>query len=256
MLEEFRIHITPLQRDRMLRVYLPDSYHRTDKAYPVLYMHDGQNLFRDADASFGTCWGLQEFLDQSGLEVIVVGIDCNPDGFGRFNEYAPWPNPTIRQTLFGTPGVLGGEGKAYVDYIVKELKPFIDRRYRTLVDDTAMAGSSMGGHISTYAACVYPHVFRRIASVSSAYWFNQAEIEDLIRQSDLTSIRAFYMDVGTREETATIDSRMYIESSVSVYEVLREKIGNLRFEIIEGAVHHERDWRKRVPDIFAFLYRD
>ncbi|MBX4373528.1 hypothetical protein K4G95_25085, partial [Mycobacterium tuberculosis] len=76
-------------------------------------------------------------------------------------------------------------GEAYIEFILHTLKPLIDEKYRTKPNDTLMAGSSMGGLISTYAACRYPHVFQRVASLSSAFWFNQTEIERFIEESDL-----------------------------------------------------------------------
>lgn len=258
MLEEFSVTITPLGRERRLRIYLPDGYAASSRAYPVLYMHDGQNLYRDEEASYGMSWGIAEYLDSRALDLIVVGIDSSTEGLQRLDEYAPWPNPDLTRRLFGesvTNG-FGGEGRAYVDWIVQELKPLIATRYRTLPDQTGMAGSSMGGLISTYAALAYPRVFRRVAAVSSAYWFNQGEIEGLIETSDLSAIERFYMDVGTNEWTLAIDPETYIQSSKSVYPLLRQKIERIRFDLIEGAEHNERAWRQRLPALFGFLYGD
>jgi predicted alpha/beta superfamily hydrolase len=246
--------MTPFGRERMVRVYLPVGYETSQNAYPVLYMHDGQNLYRDADASFGTSWGIADYLDASGLGLIVVGIDCNREGFCRLNEYGPWVNATVGQELLGVADSFGGEGGAYIDWIVQELKPMIDRRYRTLADETGMAGSSMGGLISTYAACAYPSVFRRVASVSSAYWFSQGEIEALIRQRDLSAVERFYLDVGTCEGDSAASQQRYVASSQAVYELLRDRVQFVRFEIAEGEAHNEAAWRKRVPAMLRFLY--
>lgn len=257
MYEHFEITITPFNRKRIVRVYLPNDYQdNSEERYPVLYMHDGQNLFKDEDAGYGVSWGISDFLSNSDMRLIVVGIDCNSEGFKRLDEYAPWKSTTMSKVFPTFVEEIGGEGKAYIDYIVHELKPIIDEKYRTKPEDTSMAGSSMGGLISTYAACVYPNVFRKIASVSSAYWFNQNEIEDLIRQSDLTSIEKFYMDIGTKEVTESIDSKRYVQSSKAVYEILKEKVKDLKFEIIEDAVHNEEAWKKRVPEIFHYLFSE
>jgi predicted alpha/beta superfamily hydrolase len=254
MLEEFVVQMTPFGRERKVRVYLPVGYAESGKAYPVLYMHDGQNLYRDEDASFGTSWGLSDYLDGTGLGLIVVGIDCCPEGYGRLNEYGPWVNPTVGQELLGVPEPFGGEGGAYIDWIVRELKPLIDGRYRTLADDTGMAGSSMGGLISTYAACLYPQVFRRVAAVSSAYWFSQPEMEVVVRRSDLSAVERFYMDVGTHEGSSASERLRYVESSQAMYELLREKVRQVRFDVAEGAEHNEAAWRRRVPEMLGFLY--
>ncbi|HEY8570154.1 alpha/beta hydrolase [Microbulbifer sp.] len=146
------IAMDSLQRARTYRIYLPSGYEESDRRYPVLYMHDGQNLFDDATSYVGE-WGVDESLNQlaqtCGLEVIVVGID-HGDKL-RMTELNPYDNER-----FGS-----GEGNAYVDFLVKELKPRIDREYRTLADrdHTAIMGSSMGGLISNHAINRYPDIF-------------------------------------------------------------------------------------------------
>jgi predicted alpha/beta superfamily hydrolase len=254
MFEHFSVNITPFNRERMVRVYLPKSYQENlSKKYPVLYMHDGQNLYKDEDASYGMSWGISDYLDENGMELIVVGIDC-ADGLKRLDEYGPWITKAMNDMLTEEKQTIGGEGKAYIDYLVHELKPMIDRKYRTKPDETSMAGSSMGGLISTYAACVYPTIFKRVAAVSSAYWFNQEEIEELIQCSDLTGVERFYLDIGMEESSAGSDHQLYINSSQKIYELLKNKMKNCKFEVVEGAVHNEIAWRKRVPEIFTFLY--
>lgn len=255
MLEQFTTTITPFGRERRVWVYLPEAYATGQERYPVLYMHDGQNLFRDEDASYGMAWQIGDYLDQHGPELIVVGIECSHEGLQRLDEYAPWPNRDLIETLFGDSfEATGGEGKAYIDWVVQELKPLIDQRYRTQPEQTAMAGSSMGGLIATYAACAYPGIFRRIASLSSAYWFNQREIEALIRTSDLSAVERFYLDVGTNEWTLTIDPAAYIKASQAVHPLLAAQIERVQFAVIDGAEHNEIAWRRRLPQVIDFLY--
>ncbi|QFT89538.1 enterobactin/ferric enterobactin esterase [Bacillus sp. THAF10] len=255
VIEYFHVTITPFQLNRRISVLLPQNYHQSDKKYPVLYMHDGQNLFLDEEASFGVSWGIKEYLENKpDLELIVVGIDCNQEGFERFNEYAPWENKELGQRLFNDENLKGGKGKEYIDYITHELKPFIDEKYRTLPNETALAGSSMGGLISTYAACKYPEIYKKVASISSAYWINQKEIEEYVGQSDLFALERFYMDIGTKEDTSFINHQIYVDSSQAVYDILASKVENVRFEIVEDAVHNEAAWRERLPMIFGYLY--
>lgn len=255
MFEHFEVEITALDRLKKVRVHLPKNYKKQhDKHYPVLYMHDGQNLYLDEDAGYGMSWGISDYLDNSDLELIVVGIDCN-EGHKRLDEYSPWTSSEMRNIFAPEFDGVGGEGKEYIDFIVHQLKPLIDEKYRTVPDDTSMAGSSMGGLISTYAACKYPGIFKRVASVSSAYWFAQEEIEALIRESDLSTIQKFYLDVGTNESSGSIDSERYIDSSESVFALLKEKVRDVQFVVAEGAVHNELAWRERVPDILSYLYK-
>ncbi|MQR97265.1 alpha/beta hydrolase [Fictibacillus phosphorivorans] len=256
MLQTFKVAIEQFGGiERPIRVCLPYNYKDNQEHYAVLYMHDGQNLFRDEDSSYGVSWGLADYLKTSKVPLIIVGIDCNHEGFERFNEYAPWENPTVGPELLKFEGVYGGKGKAYIEFILHTLKPLIDQKYRTKTDETLMAGSSMGGLISTYAACRYPHIFKRVASLSSAYWFNQTEIENFIEESDLSELKRFYMDIGTDEDTSKVDAAHYIRSSEEVYEVIKKKNIDMRFEIIEGGVHHETAWRERMPKIIDYLLK-
>ncbi|WP_215143224.1 alpha/beta hydrolase [Exiguobacterium qingdaonense] len=257
MIETKDITITPFERNRTIRIYTPADYETSGKRYPVLYMHDGQNCFDDEDASYKMSWRVGEYLDASKRDLIVVAIDCAPE-YKRLDEYGPWENPYIGESWLGRDLSLGGEGSAYIEYIAQELKPQIDADYRTIPDETAMMGSSMGGLISTYAACVYPTVFKRVAALSSAFWFNQTELERFIQANDLNGIERLYLDVGTKEvEEPTKTgptSELYIESSERVYELLKEKVEQTRFEIIEDGLHNELAWRERFPMVVSYLF--
>lgn len=256
MIQEFKIPIEQFGGiERQIRVCVPEGYEEGNDSYPVLYMHDGQNLFRDEDASYGVSWGLADFLKQSKTPLIIVGIDCSHEGFERLNEYGPWENPTVGPDFLQLEGVFGGKGEAYIEFLLYKLKPLIDEKYPTKPDETLMAGSSMGGLISTYAACRYPHIFSRIASLSSAYWFNQQEIESFIEESDLSAVEKFYMDIGTDEDTSKVDAGHYIRSSETVYKKLKEKGIEVRFEVVEGGKHHESAWRERMPEIIHYLMK-
>lgn len=158
------------------------------------------------------------------------------------------------EKILGTKSSDGGKGKQYVHFIVNELKPFIDNKYRTIKNRTAMAGISLGGLISTYAACIYPQVFKSVAVLFSAYYRNQEEIEKLLQSSELSSIERFYLDCGTKEagEKEAI-SEGFLASNRSIYVILREKLPIAKFEIINDAEHNYLFFRKRIPEIFSFL---
>ena len=135
---EHEFSIPELNRPRKLRVYLPPDYATSERRYPVLYMHDAQNLFDDATSYAGE-WGvdetLNELFDKQGFALIVVGVDNG--GEKRMNELSPWPNQD-----FGA-----AEGRQYMDFLVDDVKAYVDEHYRTLPDQehTAIMGSSMGG---------------------------------------------------------------------------------------------------------------
>ncbi len=257
MLDEFSIPITLFNTERTIRVYLPQNYYRSKENYPVLYMHDGKNVFRDEVAIGGVSLGLESYLDQIGLKLIVVGIDANLSREKRVEEYCPWVNGEFSKTIIGNDSVLGGKGELYVDFIVNELKPFVDHKYRTFPNKTYMGGVSLGGLISTFAACRYPNIFTKVAGVSSAFYRNQEEIENLLRQSDLSSIEQFFLDCGTKEagEEDSI-STAFVNSNEAVYEILRNKVSNTKFQVVPGAKHSYEDFRKRVPEIFSFFFSE
>jgi alpha-glucosidase len=141
--------IDQLNRKRRIWIYLPDGYSSTRTRYPVLYMHDGQNVF-DIISSYAGEWGVDECIDTMMRKCIVVGIDHGGDK--RLNEYCPYD--FTLQGFGGSNSVNKGEGDQYVDFLVRTLKPYIDKQYRTLKNknNTFIAGSSMGGLISMYAA--------------------------------------------------------------------------------------------------------
>ena len=167
--------IPQLNRTRRVWIYLPPTYNSSTKKYPVLYMHDGQNVFDDA-TSFSGEWGVDEALDTLGLktkECIVVGIDNGGDK--RLNEYCPYD--------FSLPGGQKGkgEGNLYLQFLAKTLKPFIDKKYRTIKEskNTFIAGSSMGGLISMYAVLEYPKIFGGAGVFSPAFWVRPKIFDDI-----------------------------------------------------------------------------
>jgi predicted alpha/beta superfamily hydrolase len=255
MIEKFHVNMSTFHQERMIRVYLPLSYHESNKTYPVLYMHDGQNVFEDEGAIKGVSLGLKYYLDENKMEIIVVAIDLNPEGEERINEYCPWVNGEIAEKIIGHKSSSGGKGEQYVDFIVNELKPLIDDKYRTRKDQTSMAGISLGGLISTYAACRYPHIFKRIAAISPGYYRNQEELEVYVRNSDLTAIERFYMDFGTQEISDDKElNNQFTEMIHSIYEILSSKIEDTRYQSIKDGEHNYTSFKKRIGEVLTYLY--
>lgn len=252
MIEKFHMKISSFNEDRMIRVYLPENYKNETTRYPVLYMHDGQNVFNDDDAIGGHSLQLEEYLNEKKIKLIVVAIDQNCEE--RMNEYCPWKNGQYSRKIVGRIDPTGGKGKQYIEFIVNELKPFIDKKYRTLKDNSSMAGISLGGLISTYAACVYPNIFRNVAGLSSAFFRNQEEIEKLLQEADLSKLKKFYLDCGTNEaKTDKLISEEFVNSNRAIYEILRKKEIRVKFNVIEEAEHHYLYFRQRVPEIFKYF---
>jgi predicted alpha/beta superfamily hydrolase len=224
---------------RELVVYLPPSYTSSStKKYPVFYMHDGQNIFDKATGAFGKEWYVDEkveYLIQKNVieEIIIVGVYNGLDQ--RINEYTYTPNSEHG----------GGNGKNYLDFLVKEVKPFIDKTYRTKSDrdNTAIGGSSLGGLISTYAAINYPNTFAKIASMSPSYWWNDGEA---IRDSqNLKNNLTFWFDAGSREGS---DPSVMVNFVNKMSSLAESKVGkeNVLTYIDDDAGHNEEAWAERI----------
>ncbi|GMG88051.1 alpha/beta hydrolase [Biformimicrobium ophioploci] len=237
--------IPALERQRTVRLYLPPGYATSGKRYPVLYMHDGQNLFDDTTAYAGE-WGVDEALDQlaseNALELIVVGIDHGNDK--RINELNPFANER-----FGA-----GEGEDYLAFLVGTLKPYIDRNYRTLGDreHTAIMGSSMGGHISHYAIHRYPQVFSKAGIFSPAYWTGP-QIFEHSRTAQVPEDARLYLLMGSEEGEEMVENmqRMtaQLRSNGHADDVLVSRV-------VAGAGHNEGFWRAEFPAAVQWLFQD
>ncbi|WP_175060315.1 alpha/beta hydrolase-fold protein [Thermococcus sp. 2319x1] len=244
----FKMKIPQLDnRERRIWIYLPPDYNQSNRRYPVLYMHDGQNLF-DQATSFAGEWQVDETLErlfkEKGFAIIVVGIDNGGDR--RIDEYSPWVNSEYGK---------GGEGDAYVRFIVETLKPYIDSEYRTLPNETGIMGSSLGGLISIYAGFKYPEVFKYVGAMSSAFWFNP-EIYEFVKNST-AGPEKIYIDWGTLEGK---DPKAYIETNKKLVEILKEKgyREGVNLMVIEekGATHNEYHWSRRFPNAVLWLFED
>lgn len=237
--------IQGLDRQRTIRLYLPPSYaSRPDKRYPVIYMHDGQNLFDDATSYAGE-WGVDETLDdmarRTGFEAIVVGIDNG--GEHRMQELNPFDHPQVGP----------GEGRLYLQFIVKSLKPWVDSHYRTLTDtrNTAVIGSSMGGLISEAAIREYPDIFGRAGVMSPAYWPADPGIYREAAAHPLAPGARVYFSMGDAEGDDAIPpvQRMYAMAAAQ-----RPEPGAVTLHIIPGAIHRESAWRVELPTVIQFLF--
>lgn len=237
--------IAGLGRERLVRLYLPPGYATSDKRYPVIYLHDGQNLFDDATSFVGE-WGVDEAMDalakEHGLELIVVGIDHGDAD--RIHELSPWANPKYGRA----------EGREYLRFVVEVVKPFVDARFRTRPgrDHTAIMGSSMGALVSHYAAFEYPRVFGRIALFSPSYWF-APPVYELSRQQRLPRGTRMLILAGDKEGDEPRRVVADVERMVAELR-LRQPQLRLRGEIRAGGEHNERFWRAEFPRAMLFLF--
>lgn len=252
------------QRERTVRVSLPPGYDlEPTRRYPVLYMQDGHNLFDPATATFGTHWAIGETMDALAAagergRWIVVGVDCNhgDQGMKRLDEYSPWVNPGLDAELARAAGrpSAGGEGRAYLDFLVYTLRPWVDARFRTLPGprSTGIAGSSMGGLFSLYALHERPDVFSLAGAFSTAAWFARDELVEHIEGRFRTDL-SVYLDIGTRETSDDSKPgfpRRYLDDTLALRDLYRAKglpPERLLCVVDEGADHSERSWARRFP---------
>lgn len=238
-----QLTIPGLNRQRTVRIYVPPGYATSTKRYPVLYMHDGQNLFDNATAYAGE-WGVDETLDElaqsQGLELIVVGIDNG--GAQRMTELNAWDN-----TRFGK-----GEGKLYMDFIVDVVKPMVDAGYRTLPDreHTGVMGSSMGGLISHYAILQYPKVFSKAGIFSPAYWPGPEVFGLTATRPPATDARlALYMGGGEGDQAVNDYQRMVAQLKAQAHPG-----SNLWVKLTPGAPHNEGAWRSEFAQAVSWMF--
>lgn len=232
-------YMPQLKRKRRIWIYLPPDYATSAKRYPVLYMHDGQNLFDNATAYAGE-WGVDEYLDsiykKGKKEVIVVGID---NGLStRMQEYNPWQFQN-----FGK-----GEGDKYVAFLVKTLKPYIDKHFRTLKSkpNTFIAGSSMGGLISLYAVLKYPTVFGGAGIFSPAFWTASGMDSTVKADAKKVSSKLFFY-AGGKEGDSMVPDMKRIEK-----EIEKNSSAPVKEVIDEKAHHNESAWRKHFPQFYEW----
>lgn len=251
-----QVHSPQLGNERDIYVYLPPSHGLADpltgarQRFPVLYMHDGQNLF-DRAISYSDEWRVDETLEalakSDHIEAIVVGIPNS--GERRIAEYSPFKHPRLG----------GGDADAYLHFITDTLKPQIDADFDTLParETTGILGSSMGGLISTYAYFERPDVFGFMGALSPAFWFASKAIVPYLQTKHFVGGR-IYLDVGTAEMGASRGSTYFRQNAQEVCELLLTMGYTLGQDVFyvedQGAPHSETAWARRLPNALRFLF--
>lgn len=224
-------------------IYLPPNYDKTSKKYPVIYMHDAQNLFDEATSYAGE-WQVDETLnklyEKTGKGFIVVGIENG--GEERINEYTPWKNEK-----YG-----GGKGVIYLDFIVNKLKPYIDKNYRTKKQQkyTSLIGSSLGGLISYYGGLQYPKTFGKIGALSTSFWFSEKVKNFTKENGNLKNVKLFLL-VGGKEGDDTDKDTLKMEKLLLQTGF---KPANLKTKINPEGEHNEAFWRSEFLEVVIWLY--
>lgn len=230
-------------RTRRIWVYLPPEYETSEQHYPVLYMHDGQNLF-DQATSFAGEWEVDETLNEifeQGQPVpIVVGVDNG--GVNRIDEYTPWAN-----NQYG-----GGEGELYADFIVETLKPYIDEHYRTLPDReyTGVMGSSLGGLISFYIAHRHQDVFSKAGVLSPSFWFSDS-VYTFASATGRNQPMKYYIMGGSNESSSLPGQMQAMEDTLLAIGFQEDEV---EVVAVPGGQHNEALWRAQFGPAYEWLF--
>ncbi|MFC7773398.1 alpha/beta hydrolase [Flavobacterium sp. GCM10027622] len=230
----FIIEALQLKKTKKIWVYLPENYHSTTKKYPVIYLNDAQNLF-DTKTSFSGEWKIDETLDSLKAEVIVIGIEHGNEK--RIDELTPYANEK-----YG-----GGKADEYLDFIVKQLKPHIDKTYRTKTSSkhTTIGGSSLGGLFSLYALLKHPDIFQKGIIFSPAFWINP-EMYPLVQKSNLKA-RMYFLCGDKESEDMVTDMQKMIN--------VLPKNCTIASKIIKDGQHNEKLWREAFAKAYLWLYK-
>jgi enterochelin esterase-like enzyme len=244
--EQFRSKFLRNQRD--LIVYIPPGYDEQPwRHFSVLYLHDGQNLF-DGATSFipGQDWHVGQTADalisKGEVEpVIIVGMYNTK---ARMREYTPtW-----------VPKLGGGRADRYGKFLLEEVKPFVEREYRTLSgpQHTGLGGSSLGGLVSLYLGLKHAAIFGKIAALSPSVWWNQRVMAKFAASAEVNPRPRIWLDIGTREGPRIVpDVEQFRDVLLRKGWRLDE---DLHYERVEGAEHNEASWALRVGPFLRFLF--
>ena len=238
-------YMPQLNRTRAVWVYLPLDYPTSNKNYPVLYMHDGQNVF-DAYTSFVGEWEVDETLntlqqDSADYGCIVIAIESDAN---RLEELTPYHNPQ-----YG-----GGDGDAYIQFIAQTLKPWVDSAYRTLStpEFTAIGGSSLGGLISFYAHQTYPQVFGKALVFSPSYWFNDSVYRLPGANTQIADGRIFQLAGGQEAGGSVVLANIRMQDSLISSGI---HVQNLRSVAKADGQHSEWFWRREFSSAYRWLFK-
>lgn len=251
MVRKFDVTITPLKKERTIHLYLPEGYEDGNERYPVIYMYDGHNLYRDEDATYGKSWGFEEFLDNYGKPFIMVGIECDHEGQNRLSEYCPYRLP---ESQFGP---LNGYGDIFMDWVVYELKPMIDSQYRTIPfrECTMIGGASMGGLMAFYSVIKYNQYISKAACLSSSISLCSEELHKEIGMQQLNPDTRIYMSWGSKECRGKAGMEAaFRRHSEFVGQLNLQKV-RIQLNPVAGGRHCEADWEKQIPDFMDYLWK-
>jgi predicted alpha/beta superfamily hydrolase len=242
----------------------PDGYENGDRLYPVLYMNDGQDIFRDEDSYSGhSIRYARYYRDYAKFlpQIIIVGINCPPTNTERTRQYTPYTKDFDVPEWSTYEKRVEGTGRQYLDWIVREFKPWVDENYRTRKQGawTGIGGYSSGTIISAYAVMAYPDVFSRLMAISGSFYQWIDCLSRTMDESDLGNIKYVYLDVSTNEQGRITKPEQFLEGAKMMYERFTAcgfDETQIKFQVIKGLSHSQGGFRLRFPDAVRWVFQD
>ncbi|MFT4665206.1 MAG: putative alpha/beta superfamily hydrolase [Polaribacter sp.] len=237
--------IPQLGRERRIAALLPHNYYETDKNYPVLYLHDGQNLFDD-NAPYGN-WGVDHslaWMSEMGLpEVIIIAIDHG--NVDRLREYAPFSNHRVGEA----------EGALYLRFLLETLRPYVNKNFRVLTDgaNTGIGGSSMGGLISLYAGLHRPEIFSKWMIFSPSLWIAPRIFEKSKLFTDVYFPTSLYLYAGGKESKEHLPNVLRLAKHLK-RDDLKEQRFRMQVAVNREGTHSEHYWGQEFPRAVYWLF--
>lgn len=258
---EYHKKITSLgSRDITVRVMTPDGYESGAKRYPVVYINDGQDVFRDEDILWGECsMDYENYYRSYGRfmpDMIIVALVCPRDREERTALYSPF---TCKPEKGGA--MIRGQGVEYLRWIAEELKPWIDGAYRTRSgrEDTGIMGYSTGGLFALCAGLLRPDIFTRVAALSSSVYLWLDPFQELLDTASFGHLKRIYMDVGTNEFGRFTTKEEFLEGAELIYRTCLQKgvsADRIKYNLYPGATHSQLEWKLRFPDALRWIFMD
>ena len=217
-------------------IYLPQNYYTSQKKFPVIYMHDGQNIF-DEKTSYSGEWNIDETLDSINAQTIVVAIAHGNEK--RINELTPFANEK-----YG-----GGNANEYLHFLINTIKPYIDKNYRTkkTKKHTTIAGSSLGGLTSFYAALKFPKIFGKAIVFSPSFWYSN-KIYDFAKNKEKIKGKIYFLCGNKESEDMEKDMLKMIEICKP-----KMKTKNINYKVVNQGEHNEKLWRNEFKNAYLWI---